>query len=103
MIIITSSLKSRVALIVKSLFIGGCVELFAGSALAAQPNYTLVDLTAMQSYGDANAASGGAAAGTTSSSANFLDSTRAALWTASGLIDLHPALLLGGRSRIKSA
>ena len=40
--------------------------------------------------------------GTTSDSANFLDPTRAALWTGNGLIDLHPALL-GGPADTKSA
>ena len=65
------------------------------SALAAQPNYVLVDLTETGSYSDAYAASGGAAAGATSNSANFLDQTRAALWTGNSLVDLHPAIIGG--------
>jgi hypothetical protein len=92
MIIITSSLRPRVPVIVKILFLG-CALLCAASAFATQPNYTLIDLTATGSYGDAYAASGGAAAGTISTSANFLDPTRAALWAGNTMIDLHPALL----------
>ncbi len=83
----------RVALVVRSLFLGSCVALGVASAPAAQPNYVLVDLTATNSYGDAYAANGGAAAGATSNSANFLDQPRAALWTGDGLVDLHPAIL----------
>jgi hypothetical protein len=102
MIIITSSLRKRVPIIVKFLFLS-CAAFCVASAFATQPNYTLIDLTATGSYGDAYAASGGAAAGTTSNSANFLDPTRAALWTGNTLVDLHPIALLGASTDTKSA
>lgn len=87
--------------LVRSLFLGSCVALCVASALAAQPNYVLVDLTATDGYGDAYAASGGAAAGATSNSAKFLEQTRAALWTGNSMVDLHPAIL-GGPANTKS-
>lgn len=102
MIIMSSSLRSRVPLLVKSLALAGFATLCAASAFATQPNYTLVDLTATESYGDANAASGGAAVGNNSDSVNSLDPTRAALWTGNSLVDLHPAIL-GGPADTKSA
>jgi hypothetical protein len=91
-----------VALLFRFLLVASGVAVCATSVFAAQPNYILVDLTATDSYGDAYVASGGAAAGTNSTSAKFLNSTRAALWSGNGLIDLHPALLLGGRAATKS-
>lgn len=103
MIFIASSLRLRAALLVKSFFVAVCIVLGAASAFATQPNYTFVDLTATEGYGDAYAASGGAAAGTTSSSANFLDPTRAALWTGNSLVDLHPLVLLGSSPDMKSS
>ena len=95
MILLTFLLKARVASLVRALIVGGCVALCAASVFAAQPNYVLIDLTSTTGYGDAYAASGGAAAGTVSTSANFLDATRATLWTGTSLIDLHPLTLLG--------
>ena len=73
--------KVRAKFLVKAFIVGGCVALCAASAFATQPNYVVVDLTATKGCGDAYAASGGAAAGTMSTSANFLDATRATLWT----------------------
>lgn len=90
----------------RSLFIGACATLLAASPLAAQTSYTVIELsTAAGPYGTAYAASGGQAAGATStlpdSYAGFaavpgLLSPHAALWTGDGLTDLHPAALLGG-------
>jgi len=95
MMFLASLRKVRVAFLVKAFIVGGCVALCAASAFAAQPNYVLIDLTSTTGYGDAYAASGGAAAGTVSTSANFLDAARATLWTGNTLIDLHPLTLLG--------
>ena len=103
MILLTFLRKVRVAFLVKAFIVGGCVALCAASAFAAQPNYVLVDLTATQGCGDAYAASGGAAAGTVSTSANFLDATRATLWTGNSFVDLHPLTLLGGPANTKSS
>lgn len=69
------------------------VALLAASPLSAQTTYTVVDLSAPGSYDTANAASGGQAAGFTAATAT-LSPTRAALWTGTGLTDLHPAHLL---------
>jgi hypothetical protein len=77
----------------KSILGGGTAALCAASPLTAQTSYTVVDLTAAGSYGIANAAGGGLAGGYTSLSPSPLDSSRAALWTGTGLVDLHPALL----------
>jgi hypothetical protein len=73
--------------------VAACAALAAVSPVAAQTSYTVVDLTAAGSYGNAYAGAGGRAAGSASFSPNPLDNTRAALWTATGLTDLHPALL----------
>jgi hypothetical protein len=88
-----TSRKTRVANLSRSLLLGGCAALCPISPLAAQTNYTVIDLTAPGSYGNALAAGNGQAAGMTSNSASELDATRAALWTSSSFIDLHPALL----------
>lgn len=65
--------------------------------LAAQSSYTLVDLTATAS-GAATSASGGQAAGYTSSVPNAFTG-RATLWTGDGAVDLHPAFLDGAAAR----
>ncbi len=83
-----SRLATRTASIATSL---GFALLIASPA-TAQSSYTAIDLTPA-GYGVANAVSNGMAVGLTSSSP-LAFSGRAALWTNSGLVDLHPALLL---------
>ncbi|MBL0311145.1 MAG: hypothetical protein IPP78_00240 [Holophagaceae bacterium] len=95
-----SRLATRTASIATSLGFA----LLVASPAAAQGTYTAIDLTPA-GYGVANAATNGMAAGLTSTSP-LAFSGRAALWTNSGLVDLHPALLdnpalgLTGRSTI---
>ena len=103
MILLTFLRKARVAGLVRAFFAGGSVVHCAASAFATPPNYVVVDLTATEGCGDAYAASVGAAAGTVSTPANFLDATHAALWTGNSLVDLHPLALLGSSANAESS
>lgn len=68
--------------------------LLSGTSLFAQTTYTMVDLTPTTT-GSANAASGGQAAGYTSSTPGAF-SGHATLWTGDGAVDLHPSVLGAG-------
>ena len=103
MILLTSLRKARVALLVRAVFFGGCVVLCAAQLSPRNRIMFLSISRATQGCGDAYAASGGAAAGTVSTSANFLDATRATLWAGNSLVDLHPLTLLGGLANTKSS
>jgi hypothetical protein len=85
MTLVTFSRKTRVALLVRAFFSGGCVVLCATAAFAGQPDYLVVDLTAKCSE----------TMGTTSNWANYRDPTHPVLWTGNNCVDLHPAALLG--------
>lgn len=80
---------------------GAVVAALAVAPLFAQTTYTVVDLSKAGAFDLAAGTNGGRTVGSTATGASL--ATRAALWSGTTAVDLHPTALLGDAAGARSA